>query len=79
MAAQRMYFLFPGLAPLLVFAVLWLDFLPVTSRGWIGELCCIYVVTSIATYLLTIPIGGVVVVLVLAHYMDFALTLEFQH
>ena len=79
MAAQRMYFLFPGLAPLLVFAVLWLEFLPVTSRGWIGELCCIYVVTSIATYLLTIPIGGVVVVLVLAHYMDFALTLEFQN
>ena len=75
MAAQRVYVLFPGLAPLLFFAVLWLDFLPVTSRGWIGELCCIYVVTSIAQFILTIPIGGVVAVLVLAHYMDFALTL----
>jgi hypothetical protein len=75
MAAQRIYVLFPGLAPLLFFGVLWLDFLPVISRGWIGELCCIYVVTSIANFLLTIPIGGVVVVLVLAHYMDFALTM----
>jgi hypothetical protein len=74
MAAQRISILFPGLAPLLFFAVLWLDFLPVTSRGWIGELCCIYVVISIAQFLLTIPIGGVVVVLVFAHYMDFALT-----
>jgi hypothetical protein len=74
MAAQRVYSLFPGLAPLMFFAVLWLDFLPETSRGWVGELCCIYVVTSIAAFLLTIPFGGVVVTLVLAHYMDFALT-----
>jgi hypothetical protein len=76
MAARRVYFLFPGLLPLMCFAVLWLDFLPLVSRGWIGELCSIYVVTSIAQFLFTIPVGGVVVVLILAHYMDFALTLR---
>ncbi len=75
MAARRVYLLFPDLAPLMFLAVMWLEFLPMASRGWVGELCCIYVVTSIATFLLTIPIGGVVVVLVLAHYMDFILTL----
>jgi hypothetical protein len=77
MAAKRMYVLYPGLAPMLFFSVIWLDFLPVMSRGWIGELCCIYVVTSIASYLFLIPTGGVVVVLVLTHYLDFALTTEF--
>lgn len=72
LAAKRVYFLFPGLAPVMFVATLWLDFLPVTSRGWVGELCCIYVVTAISSFLFTIPIGGVVVVLVMAHYMDFA-------
>jgi hypothetical protein len=76
LAAQRVYFLFPSLAPVMFSAVLWLDFLPVVSRGWVGELCCIYVVTAVATFLYTIPIGGVVVVLVLAHYMDQMLTLK---
>jgi hypothetical protein len=76
LAAQRVYFLFPGLAPVMFCAVLWLDLLPRTSRGWVGELCCIYVVTSIAKYLLIIPVGGVVVVLVLAHYMDYAISLH---
>ena len=71
MAARRVHFLFPGLSPLMCFAVLWLDFLPLISRGWIGELCCIYVVVSIAEFLFTIPVFGVVVVLILAHYMDF--------
>jgi hypothetical protein len=73
LAAQRVYFLFPGLAPALLCAVLWLDLLPECSRGWLGELCCIYVVTSIAKCLFAIPIGGMVVVLVLSHYMDFAI------
>lgn len=77
MAARRIYVLFPGLAPLMFSAVLWLDFLPVSSRDWVGELCCIYVVTDVATFLLGIPIGGVAVVLVLAHYMDFMMTLYF--
>ena len=75
MAARRVYFLFPGLSPLMFLAVLWLDFLPLVSKGWIGELCCIYVVTSIAEFLFTIPVGGVVVALILAHYMDYMLTL----
>jgi hypothetical protein len=70
LAARRVYFLFPGLAPLMAAAVLWLDFLPVTSRGWVGELCCIYVVTAVASFLYTIPIGGAVVVLVMVHYID---------
>jgi hypothetical protein len=70
LAAQRVYFLFPGLAPAVFAAVMWLDFLPVTGRGWMSELCCIYVVTSIATFLFTIPFGGVVVVLLLVHYLD---------
>ena len=73
LAAQRVYRLFPNLAPIMFSAVLWLDFLPVTSREWVAELCCIYVVTSIANFLFTIPIGGVVVVLVLVHYLDFSL------
>jgi hypothetical protein len=74
MAARRVHFLFPGLSPLMCFAVLWLDFLPLTSRGWVGELCCIYVVTSIAEFLFTIPIFGVVVVLILVHYLDVMMT-----
>ena len=73
LAAQRVYFLFPGLDPAVLCAVLWLNLLPESSRGWVGELCCIYVVTSIARYLFAIPIGGMVVVLVLSHYMDFAI------
>jgi hypothetical protein len=77
MAARRVYSLYPGLAPMLFFSVIWLDFLPVTSRGWIGELCCIYLVTSLSQFLFTIPIGGVVVVLVLTHYLDFGLTMDF--
>jgi hypothetical protein len=75
MAARRVYSLFPDLAPLVFLAIIWLGFLPTSSRGWVGELCCIYVMTSIANFLLTIPIGGVAVVLVLAHYIDFILTL----
>ena len=74
MAARRVHFLFPGLSPLMCFAVLWLDFLPLTSRGWVGELCCIYVVTSIAEFLFTIPVFGVVVVLILVHYLDVMMT-----
>ena len=74
MAARRIFTLFPGLMPLMCFAVLWLDCLPLVSRGWMGELCCIYVVMSLAEFLFTIPVGGVVVVLILAHYMDFACT-----
>ena len=72
LAAKRVYFLFPNLAPVMFVATLWLDFLPVTSRGWVGEMCCIYVVTAISSFLFTIPIGGVVVVLVITHYIDFA-------
>jgi hypothetical protein len=70
LAAQRVYLLFPGLAPVMFAAVVWVGILPKTSRGWVGELCCIYVVTAIARFLFTIPIGGVAVVLVLAHYVD---------
>ena len=73
MAARRVHVLFPGLAPLMFMSVFWLDFVPVNSRGWIGEICFIYVVTSITTYLLTISIGGVVIMMVLAHYIDFVL------
>ena len=74
MAARRVYSLFPDIAPLLFLSVLWLDFLPVESRSWIGELCCICVVLSVANCLMTIPIGGVVVLTVVTHYMDFGLT-----
>ena len=74
MAARRVYLLFPGTAPLLFLSVMWLDVLPVASREWVGELCCICVVLSIANFLVAIPIGGVVVLTVVTHYMDFALT-----
>ena len=75
MAARRVYLLFPGTAPLLFLSVIWLDVLPVASREWVGELCCICVVLSIANFLVAIPIGGVVVLTVVTHYMDFALTI----
>jgi hypothetical protein len=42
----------------------------------VGELCCIYVVMSLAQFLFTIPVGGVVVVLILVHYMDFAISVK---
>lgn len=75
MAASRVYSLFPDTAPLLFLSVLWLDFLPSSSREWVSELCCICVVLSIANFLITIPTGGVVVLMVMTHYMDFALTI----
>jgi hypothetical protein len=78
MAARRVFVLFPDLTPLLFFALLWVDFLPVTCRGWVGELCCIYIVTSVASFLITMTPGGVIVVLVLAHYMDVALQMYIQ-
>jgi hypothetical protein len=78
MAAQRVFILFPDLAPLLFFALLWIDFLPLSCRGWVGELCCIYIVTSVASFLITMTPGGVVVVLVLAHYMDVSLEIYIQ-
>ena len=76
MAARRIHTLFPGLTPLMCFAVIWVDCLPLISRGWVGELCCIYVVMSLAQFLFTIPVGGVVVVLILVHYMDFAISVK---
>jgi hypothetical protein len=79
MAAARLMVLIPGLAPLFFCAVLWLDVLPVSSRSWMGETCFVYVIGSISTLVSKTPFWGMILVLILAHYIDYVIQIHLQH
>lgn len=71
-AAMRLMTLAPGLAPLFFCAVIWLDILPASCRGWVGETCFVYVISSISNMVAQqTPFWGMILVLVLGHYIDY--------
>ena len=71
MTAARLAFLMPGVAPIMLCAILWIEMLPVSSRGWVGELFATYVIIAVINYMILIPTWGAVVVLIIAHYIDY--------
>ncbi len=75
--AIRLMTLIPGLGPLFFCAVLWLDFLPASSRGWVGETCFMYVIANISAEVIKTPFWGMILVLIMGHYIDFIINLQF--
>ena len=78
MAAMRLTILAPGLAPLFFCAVLWLEILPVSSRSWVGETCFMYVIGSISMLVTQTPFWGMILVLILGHYVDYVIQIHIQ-
>ena len=74
MTAARLTNLMPGIAPILLCAIIWIEMLPVSSRGWVGELFATYVIIAVINYMMLIPTWGAVVVLIMAHYIDHIIT-----
>jgi hypothetical protein len=70
LTAGRLTELIPDVAPMLACLIMWVELLPTSSRGWISELCVVYVILAVARYLVNMPTLGAVVTLILAHYID---------
>jgi hypothetical protein len=71
LTAARMTSLIPGIAPAIACALIWMDFLPSSSRGWVSELFTVYIMQAVVGYIITVPTWGAIVVLILAHYTDY--------
>ena len=71
LTAAQMTMIVPGIAPILLCAILWVDFLPSKSRGWVSELLATYVISATVIYLIKVPIWGAMVVLILIHNIDY--------
>ena len=74
MTAARLTGMLPGIAPIVLCSIIWIEMLPVSSRGWVGELFATYVIIAVINYMMLIPTWGAVVVLILAHYIDHIIT-----
>jgi hypothetical protein len=74
--AQRLLFLTPDMSCIFFCAIVFTDFMPQESRQWIGELCAIYIVTDITTRVAEINVWGVLIILILAHYIEHILTVR---
>ena len=53
--------------------IVWTDLIPVSGRGWVGEVLSMYVIQAVINYLIFIPTWGAVVVLIVMYYVDFAI------
>jgi len=71
LAALRLTTLIPNLGPLFFCIVLWLGVLPASGRAWVGEVCFTYVIMAISDYIVQTPFWGMILVLILAHYIDY--------
>ena len=74
LAAYQLQIIAPGLPTLFFCALVCLEILPESSRDWVGELCFTYIIACVASYLTQIPFWGMLFVLIMAHYVDYILT-----
>lgn len=73
LTAIQLTMLVPGLAVIFLCMIVWTDLIPVSGRGWVGEVLSMYVIQAVINYLIFIPTWGAVVVLIVMYYVDFAI------
>jgi hypothetical protein len=71
LTAAQLTKIIPDIAPIMGCIIVCADMLPSSSRGWISETCTTYVILAVMNYLVRIPIWGVQVILIFAHYVDY--------
>ena len=71
LAAIQLISIMPNLWALFLCAVICLDMLPSASQNWVGDVCSTYVIATVANSIIQVPFWGMILVLVLAHYIDF--------
>ena len=71
LAAQQLLTIQSGIAPMFFCILICLDVVPAGSRQWVDDVGCTYILLSLAAAVLTIPFWGMILVLVLAHYLEF--------
>jgi hypothetical protein len=74
LAAKQLVLLIPGMAPLFFCVVVCIRLLPVGSQDWMNETCTTYILAEIAGFISRIHIWGMVLALILAHYVDYIIT-----
>ena len=74
MTAAYLTHLIPGIAPIIMCIIIWTDFLPASSQSWVSELLTIYILSTVINYIINISTWGAVVVLIMAHYIDYIIT-----
>ena len=70
LTAQQLQGILPGAEPLFFCAIILLDHIPTTSREWVEDLCCTYILLGIANFVYSMPIWATILLLVVAHYAD---------
>ena len=76
LAAQLLAVYFPDAAPLFFCATIWIGVLPASCQEWVSKICFTYVLVSLAKLTLQIPFWGMIFVLVLAHYIDYIISVS---
>ena len=71
LAAIQLETLSPNLPSLFFCAMIWTYMLPESSRDWVGEMCFTYVIASITSTVTEYQPCGMILILVLAHYLDY--------
>jgi hypothetical protein len=71
LTAMQLMVLAPGIAPSVFCAVVWINELPESSRSWVGGIGFTYVIMSISNYVVQTPFWGMILILTLAHYIDY--------
>jgi hypothetical protein len=73
LTAAQLTLIIPEIAPVMLCIIIWIEILPPLSRGWISELCATYVILSVMNFLSAVPTWGAVVILIMAHYVDYVI------
>ncbi len=76
MAAMRLLSIVPNMAPLFFCVVLWLDVLPASGQGWVGDTCFTYVIASVGSAVGQTPFWGTILILVISHYIDYVVQMN---
>jgi hypothetical protein len=74
LTAIQVSIIVPNISPAMLCAIAWIDMLPLSSRGWITEVCGTYIILAIINFLALIPAWGSSVILIMAHYIDHIIT-----
>ena len=71
LAAKQLTVIVPGMAPLFFCITVCIPLIPAGSQEWITEMCTTYILSEIVSWISGMHFGGVMLALILAHYIDF--------
>jgi hypothetical protein len=74
LSAQRLLILFPNMSCLFFCAIVFTELLPDKGKQWVGDLLAIYIVSDVTTRIAEIHVWGVLIILILAHYIEHIVT-----